>query len=245
VARLWRAHHAPLPHVPGATVELEPAEAHHVARVLRLGAGASLAVFDGAGREWLATIESSEGGRVRVRLQAELVAPVEPPLEVSLFQSLDRTDRLEWVIQKATEIGVAAVYVLATARSRRQARAEKLSGRWRRIAVEAAKQCGRRRVPSVELRPELPDPGPGTVALVADPDPHAPPLAALCAGPPPARVWIAVGPEGGFSADEVAGWGRRGWLAVRLGPRLLRADTAGAVAAAIVLHRWADLGSGR
>ena len=241
MARLWRVHQAELPDEAGATVELPEAETHHVQRVLRLQAGDALGVFDGAGTEWRAVIEAADGGRVRVRLDRRLDHEVEATLEIVLYQGLCRADRMEWLVQKATELGVAVVRPLAGAATGPLTLGDRRLERLRRIALEATKQSGRRRIPAIEPVPALPRPAAdGVLALLLDPGPDAEPLDCVCArvGRRPRSVWIAVGPEGGF--DDPA---PPGWRVARLGPRTLRSETAGLVAASILLHLWGDLGA--
>jgi 16S rRNA (uracil1498-N3)-methyltransferase len=243
MARLWRAFHPSLAASAGSVVELSAEESHHVARVLRLRAGERIRLFDGVDTEWEAVIEDSSPGVVRVRLEEECREPVEPRLEVSLFQGLCRSDRMEQVIQRCTEIGVAAIHPVGTRRAEGGPPGPKRLRRWRRIAVEAAKQSGRRRVPTVEPcdGPPLTD-GDDLLAILLDPAGETPPLGEILAGRPVRRVWLAVGPESGLDPEEVSLWCATGWRRAGLGPRTLRAETAGPVAASIVLHRWGDLG---
>jgi 16S rRNA (uracil1498-N3)-methyltransferase len=246
MARLWRAYRASLPSLVGARVELGSEESHHIRRVLRLDVGEAIAIFDAGGREWLATIAEAESECVVVQLVREVHRDVEPRIDVSLYQGLGRSQQVEWVIQKATEIGVSAVHPLRTRRGERFPVRPQRVERWRRIAVESCKQCGRCRVPRVDCCDELPAAEPGSLALVLDPGRAAPPLAARLdrfdQAKPPARVLLACGPEAGFDDDEVADWCGAGWRRAGLGPRILRTETAGVVAATIVLSRWADLG---
>jgi 16S rRNA (uracil1498-N3)-methyltransferase len=240
--RQWRVHHPALPVEPDATIELSPAESHHVHRVLRLRTGDGLWVFDGRGRERPGVIEGGGAGGVRVRLEEEVERQVEAPLEITLFQALCRPDRMEWVIQKATEIGVATVHPFPTERAEGRAPTAGRLERWRRIAIEACKQSGRCRIPGVEPLEGLPDPPPGRTAILLDGGPRAGALGEVLSRSKLGGVWIAVGPESGFTADEVAHATEKGWQSARLGPRTLRTETAGLVAASIVLHRWGDLG---
>lgn len=239
--RLWRALHESLPAEVGAIVELDADESHHVLRVLRLRAGEPLALFDGQGAEWRATLLTGAGARASVRLDAPIVEPeVEPVLCVTLYQALLKPDRMDWVIQKATELGVLGLSGFVTERSEpaRTSRPE----RWRRIAVEAAKQSLRRRLPVLEAAAELPAAPPGTAAFILDPR-SALPLGAGFPGGFPRAVWIASGPQGGFTPEEIERARAAGYEPVALGPRVLRADTAGVVAVAIAMHRWGDLGA--
>jgi 16S rRNA (uracil1498-N3)-methyltransferase len=244
MARRWRAWH-PGGGGPGSDVRLGDEEAHHVVRVLRLRAGEPLAIFDGAGREWEGTIVEARGGSVLVRLGDERTDTVEPSLPLTLVQGLSRPDRVEWALEKATEVGVRAIVLATCARSDGPPPSPSRLGRWRRIVLEAAKQSGRRRLP------ELVDPSPLRDAVAPLQGlrivlrPGAPPLAETLAGVAPEAAALAVGPEGGFEEAEVALLGEAGWKPASLGPRVLRTETAGPVAAALVLHRWGDLGSAK
>ncbi len=239
MARLWRAFHDGTPPRGGERLELSPAESHHVRRVLRLRAGEPLTIFDGSGREWRATLLEPRGERAEVAVGAEVGGAVEPALDVHLYQGLCRPALLEWVIQKATEIGVAAISPLETERAERaRPRAERL----RRVAVEACKQSGRRRLPRTEFCTEPPPAPDSILALVLDPGARERPLAGYLGTPVPDAVWLLSGPEAGLSSQEVERWERQGWRRASLGPRTLRAETAGVVGVSIVLHHWGDLG---
>jgi 16S rRNA (uracil1498-N3)-methyltransferase len=228
---------------PREAIVLDRAESKHVARVLRLGPGDAVSVFDGRGREWEGVLESVGEREVRVRLGAERTSAVEPPLDVVLFQALCRHDRMEWVIQKATEVGVAEIRPFRSERVEGPAPSGSRLERWRRIAVEACKQSGRRRVPEIRASDGLPpSPPEGITALALDGGAGSVPIGERLASEPPAGVWLAVGPEGGFSPSDRARLEAGGWVRVGLGPRTLRTETAGVVAAGILLHAWADLG---
>ena len=234
----FRAYHAALPGSAGATVQLDPVESHHVARVLRRRPGERIDVFDGAGREWACVIEGGGQRGLVVRLVDEITHPVEAPLPVVLFQAC-RPERLDWVVQKATEVGVAEIRPLGAPGS---GRAGERLGRLGRIAVEACKQCGRRTLPRIEAASQLPPAPPGVLALLLDERPDAPPIDGVLGERAPAAVWLAVGPEAGFPDEQVERALEAGFRRAGLGPRTLRTETAGIVAAAIVLHRLGDLG---
>jgi 16S rRNA (uracil1498-N3)-methyltransferase len=243
MARVWRAHH---PGAAGSGTELALSrdEAHHVSRVLRLREGEPLAVFDGRGREWEGTLARVDRDTVRVRLGAERTSPVDPDLEVVLFQAVCRPERVEWLLEKGPEVGVAAVRLVRPARAEAPEPSPSRMARWRKVLLEACKQSGRRKVPELAGPDDLPlPPLPGVVALVLDPGAPAS-FAAALEGPRPPALWLAVGPEGGWTRGDVALLEGAGWGRASLGPRVLRTETAGVVATALALHAWGDLGPG-
>lgn len=227
--------------VPGLCTDLDHEESHHVARVLRLRAGDALAVFDGRGGEWDATVEDIARDRVSIAIGAARAGVPEPSLRVTLFQALVRPERMEWVLQKGTEIGVTSFRIVAAERSEAQTPSPTRLDRYRRVVMEACKQSGRRRLPEISEGSLEPPPA-GILALILTGSAETATLGARLRGSPPEETWIAIGPEGGFTDDEIATCAGSGWRAASLGPRTLRTETAGAVAAAIVLHRWGDLG---
>lgn len=225
----------------GARIALGREESSHLCRVLRLSAGARLAVFDGAGREWEAVLEVADPGAAVVLLGPEIEGPVDPVLPVTILQGLCRPERVEWVLQKGTEVGVSRFVLVRGARSEGPDPSPARLARWEKILAEACRQSGRRAVPMLEGPVAAPVPVPaGALGLLLDPSGR--PLASLLDDAPPGPVAIAVGPEGGFETDETEAWAANGWRATGLGPRVLRTETAGVVAASIVLHRFGDLG---
>jgi 16S rRNA (uracil1498-N3)-methyltransferase len=240
--RIRRVHHPTVPGT-GSVIVLDPDETHHVVRVLRLRSGDRLSVFDGRGREWEAVLLSADGPGATVRATSELTGRVDPVLPVTLFQALSRPERMEFLIQKGTEVGLAAIRPFTAHRSEAGDPSSDRLRRYRRVALEAAKQSGRRSIPEVaDPIAALPAPPDGVRAFLLDGGAGSRPLAEHAGHPRPAAVWLAVGPEGGFEPDEAAALEGSGWRRVRLGPRTLRTETAGIVAAALVLHVWDDLG---
>jgi 16S rRNA (uracil1498-N3)-methyltransferase len=225
----------------GDRVDLDPEESHHVARVLRLKAGEPLQLFDGKGGAWAATIQEIARDRVSVVIGAALHGEVEPDLRVVLYQAMTRPEKIEWVLQKGTEIGVAEFRLIVSDRVEAPPPSPTRQARYERIVMEACKQSGRRRLPCVAAG-TIDTPRDGVLAIVLAFGADVPPLGRVLAGPRVPEAWIAVGPEGGFSEAELAQLSASGWRAASLGPRVLRTETAGAVAAAIVLHAWGDLG---
>jgi 16S rRNA (uracil1498-N3)-methyltransferase len=244
MSRLPRIWHPGVPG-PGARVELDAGEAHHAFRVLRLRAGDPLEVFDGRGRGWDAQVIRSERGGVSVRIGERRIDPVDSALVVRLVQARVRPERLEWALQKGTEIGLSSFLVVPSGRSEGPAPSPARRERWGRVVLEACKQSGRRRLPELLEAAALPSVPASVLALVLHGAPGSPPLGEYLAGPVPAEVWLAVGPEGGYGEEELEAFESAGWRRASLGPRVLRTETAGPVAGALVLHAWGDLGRSR
>jgi len=231
---------------PGARVTLDGAPAAHLLRVLRLGAGDEVTLFNGDGSDHAARIVSAGRGTVEAEVGARTSARAESPLAVTLVQGIARGDRMDFVVQKATELGVAAIVPVATARSvvklDRATRARKLA-HWRGIAIAACEQSGRARLPAIgEPRPladVLAVQPPAGLRLALAPD--APrPLAGAAQGA--AAVEILVGPEGGLEDAELGAAQAAGFLACGLGPRVLRSETAAIAALAVLQAVAGDLG---
>ena len=244
-------------------VVVRGADALHILRVLRMSEGDQFVALDGRGGAWVAEIESHSrpvAGREASligRIVAEACLAPEPSCKVTLYQSIPRGDKMEFIIQKCTEVGVHSIVPFVSERTvvRLGERSGARVDRWRRIAREAAEQCGRLVVPAVSDVCRLDDiqPAPDSRLLVlweASAGPRL--LDALSAasgtdggglsGTHDLRVGIVVGPEGGLSEAEVDTLRERGGVAVSLGPRILRTETAGMIAAALVLCRSGDLG---
>jgi 16S rRNA (uracil1498-N3)-methyltransferase len=203
-------------------------------------------LFNGLGGEFRAQILSVERRGVRVRIGMHEAIERESPVRLTLLQSITRGEKMDFVIQKATELGVGAIVAFSAERSVVRLDDEahrKRREHWRAIAVSACEQCGRNRIPVVELAENLAAAMTRTDAdecrLVLDPDAEQP-LSML-----PARassIAVLVGPEGGFGVDELALAHDRGFIARRLGPRVLRADTAPLAALAVIQSLIGDLG---
>jgi len=231
----------------GREVSLGGELAHRLARVLRLAPGDRVVLADGSGREFEVELTAVSQRSVSAVVVAEAVAPPEPALELVLYQSLIRGQRFELVLEKGTELGVSRFVPLVSERS--QVRPERESGRaerWRRIVLEAAEQCGRGRPPTVEPPSSLSEAlaaAPGLRLLPWEGE-RAQGLRSLLRGPGerPAAVSLFIGPEGGFSQEEVEVARKHGAAVVTLGRRILRSETAGIVAAALVMHELGELG---
>jgi 16S rRNA (uracil1498-N3)-methyltransferase len=220
----------------GATLTLPDIAAAHLTRVLRLGVGDDCILFDGRGGEYPARIEAVTKREVRVQVRAHDAVERESPLRVLLLQGLARGERMDLVVQKATELGVAAIRPVHTLHSGVKldaTQAERKLAHWRSVAVSACEQCQRNRVP------ELLAPLPLDRALVEAPaglrlvlslgaeGAPAPPLSRAVARPVDGWITVLVGPEGGLAEAEEALARHAGFTAVSLGPRVLRTETAG------------------
>jgi len=233
------------PLITGGEVMLAEAAAYHVSRVLRLRAGAPLVLFDGTGTDYRAEIAAVEGDRVRVTVGERTAGLRESPLAITLVQAVSRGERMDWTLQKATELGVRRIQPVLSARSvvrldERQA-ASKLR-HWRAIVAGACEQCGRSVLPEVhpplELSRHLAQSQPAGRRLVLSPNG---PASLVGLSSTSTRVELLIGPEGGLDDGELEAAGRAGFAPVRLGPRVLRTETAGIVALAVLQALWGDL----
>jgi len=233
--------------IEGVEVSLQPELARRLATVLRLKRGDRVVLADGRGRDCEVEITALTPRSALATVVLERASPPEPRLELVLYQSLLRPQRFELVLEKGTELGVSRFVPLVSARA--QVKAEgglQRAQRWRRIVTEAAEQCGRGCVPAVD-RPlafaEAVRTAPGLRLLPWEGKrsrglrPYLRGLKSI-----PEVVSLFIGPEGGFADEEAALARETGCVAVSLGPRVLRSETAGIVAAALVMHELGELG---
>ena len=226
----------------GGEVALPEALAHHALRVLRLRDGEVVVLFDGAGGEVEARL-AVRGKAVFAQLGEARALERESPLRIVLVQALASGDKMDWVVQKAVELGAHAVQPVQAERSVLRLageRADKRVAHWQQVAVAACEQCGRNRVPEIRpLQALAPWLGAHRDALNYV---LAPGGAAGFADEPEPKdvVHLLVGPEGGWSEVEIAAFDAAGCRRVRLGPRVLRTETAGLAAVAALQARWGD-----
>ena len=228
---------------PNATLSLPEDAAHHAARVLRLQEGDAVVLFDGRGGEYEARLSLPGRGQVEARTGARSDIERESTLAVTLVQAVSSSEKMDFTIQKAVELGVAAIQPVLTAKSvvRLSAeREEKKLTRWRRVAIAACEQCGRNRVPGIgeAMTVEAYSRIPGSASLRLLLSPQGDSGLKEVQGKIGHAVTLAVGPEAGFSDEEERLLGHAGFLAVRLGPRILRTETA-ALAALAALNALA------
>jgi 16S rRNA (uracil1498-N3)-methyltransferase len=230
---------------PGAHVELTADATHHALKVLRVGAGDTAILFDGRGGQWRATPAPGRQEPARHAGQLRRCIDREPPLDLTLVQALPASDKMDFVVQKAVELGVRRIQPVAAKRSVIRLsgeRAERRVEHWRNIAIAACEQSGRNRVPAVAPILDLPQ----YLGMAAQENG----LRLVCApgvavrlrdlAPAEAPISLLVGPEGGFEEGEILAARAAGFHAIGLGPRVLRTETAGLGAVAAMMALWGD-----
>ena len=242
--RLTRCH-VDLPLRPDSEIVLPERAAHHLARVLRLREGDACVLFNGDGHDCDARLLSIGKREVRAEILSARAVDNESPLRIALLQGIARGEKMDLILQKATELGVATIVPVSGERTEVRLdadRAEKRLAHWRSVVESACEQSGRTRVPSVAAPAGL-EAASRTLAeglrLVLDPQGgHR--LEDLVA-PADGSACIAIGPEGGWSPRDRATLQAAGFTGLRLGPRVLRTETAGLAAIAALLARFGDL----
>lgn len=238
--------HIDVPLAPGTDLTLPEGAAVHLARVLRLTIGDEFVVFNGDGHDYAARIVAQDKRQLRVVVSAARSVDNESPLRLTLLQAVARGEKMDLILQKATELGIAAIAPLWSQRSEVKLdgdRAEKRLAHWRGVVVSACEQCGRARVPvvaaPVPLATALGALPAGGLRLILDPEGE------LALGTldreAAAGIVLAVGPEGGWSPADRTQLQGAGFHGLRLGPRILRTETAGLAAIAALQSRLGDL----
>jgi 16S rRNA (uracil1498-N3)-methyltransferase len=238
--RLTRVH-VPAPLAPGALVELPAGPAQHLVRVLRLAPGAPLTAFNGEGGEFDAAIEGVQRSAVTVRLGLHHAIERESPLNITLLQGIARGEKMDLILQKATELGVSRIVPLTTLRSTVRLTGDTATRKqehWQAVVTSACEQCGRNRVPTVApptaLTQAVQAASPG-LNLVLAPDAGAEGPGALLARHGVEQlplITLLIGPEGGLDVTEISAARQAGFVSCRLGPRVLRTETAALAALA-------------
>ncbi len=230
----------------GAEIELSGDQSRYLAKVLRARAGDALRVFNGDGPEWPARVHSIGKNRVILKLGDSVDANTESPLKIHLVQGVSRGERMDFVVQKATELGVKRITPVLTEYGVVKLagdRAEKRREHWQKVAASACEQSGRTRLPLIDAPMPLKNffgdkPASVDAELILAPG-AAKPLAGIPV--PQTKVCILIGPEGGFSDIEYDDAGAAGFTAVSLGPRILRTESAAPAALAVLQSLWGDL----
>lgn len=234
-------------------VEITGDDAHHIQRVLRMRDGDAVEVVDGTGQEYPGTLVDVDSKVVRVRLGEPRRSRGEPAYEITLFQGLPKSDKMDWVVQKAAEIGITQVVPVTMERSVTTLNAAKAVGRvgrWQRIALSAAQQAARGRVPSIcdlatltgALHQWRTDASDGLLLVPWEEEQVLGIKAILRQDPVPKQIGIVIGPEGGLTQDEIELCRAVGGRACTLGPRILRTETAGTVVAGLILYELGEMG---
>lgn len=224
------------------TVELPKETSHYLSRVLRLPVDAQLRVFNGQGGEYLARISAASKSAMSLAIGEFDATDNSSPLHIHLGISLSKGERMDFVIQKATELGVAEISLLNSERTEVKLKGERLEKRvehWRKVSISACEQCGSNRVPVIHPPVNLTqwlDNRDEPIKLIMQPGTNQPFQQSK-----PATVALLVGPEGGFSELEVQAANNASFNSISLGPRILRTETAPLVAISILQHHWGDL----
>lgn len=226
-------------------ISLPKASAHHAARVLRLSIGDAVTLFNGSGDEWAASISHIDRRAVDVHVHHAVSVERESPLRITLAQGISSGERMDYTLQKAVELGITAIQPIACARSVVKLsgeRADKRRSHWQNLVIAACEQCGRNRIPEVAAIASL-------MSWLGQPDSTATQLMfapeadhTLHNLPRPADpIIMLAGPEGGFAPHEYAAALAAGFIPMRLGPRVLRTETAALAALAAMQTLWGDL----
>ena len=230
----------------GAELRLGERQARYLGRVLRLVSGDTVQVFNGTDGEWTATIERFGKNEAILILKDPVVNEAESPLRLHLVQGISRGERMDFVVQKATEIGAKRITPVLTDHGvvkLDSRRAGKRRDHWQRVAESACEQCGRFRPPLIDMPSRLNDwfgsaRDRDSTELVLKPDA---PDGLSDAGSPQTKLCLLIGPEGGFSDREYDDADVAGFRAVSIGPRILRTETAAVAALAIAQQLWGDI----
>ncbi len=239
--------HVDEPLSPGVTVLLPEQAGEHVARVLRMERGQALILFNGDGREYDAQLVTLAKRAVTAEVTATREISRESPLSLTLVQGIARGEKMDWILQKATELGVTRIVPVMTERTEvklDEERAQRRMAHWTQIIAMACEQCGRTELPQLDPPQKL------TAFLVQLGDDTATRLALLPTGETslhglselPQGAVLVVGPEGGFSGHDELALRQAGFTGLRLGPRILRTETAGIAALAALQAMAGDLG---
>jgi len=228
--------------VSGSRITLSGEDVRHVAAVLRMQTGDELLLCDGQGTEYVVKITQADRTEIHTEIvstsKREIIAP-----HITLGQGLPKSDKMDWIVQKATELGVASIVPLVTERTIVKVKdEEKRLSRWQKICREASMQSNRPDIPKIEtIRPfsdflRTPSPEPGTLLLLPWEEGTEPIKTVLRQHPEARNIVVLIGPEGGFSKAEASLAAERGFHPVSLGPNILRTETAAVAVLAMVLY---------
>jgi len=241
--------YVPQPRLEKGMLKVEGEEVKHIRKVLRLTEGDEITVFDGLGKEFEGTIVEEGLSSVVIRVKSVYPSKRDSPLEVTLAQSLLKGEKMDYLIQKATELGVKEIIPFLSSRSvplLEKSKKLKRHHRWERIAIEASKQCGRGVVPMIEFLQDysemLQKASPNALRLILSEREGIKLKETLERSKEKKKIFFVIGPEGGFSQGEVDEAKRAGFIPVTLGKRILRAETASLCFLSIVQYEQGDIG---
>lgn len=241
ISRIYQA----VPLSSGQMLRLDEKASHHLARVLRARVGDGVTLFNGMGGEYAAEIKHIDKKGVDVLVQAFVEREVESPIELYLAQGIARGEKMDFIVQKAVELGVTKIFPLSTERSNVRLdkdREEKRLQHWQAVAISACEQSGRNRIPAVMPPMSLPDYlGQIQVSQGFVLSPHVNTPLSISSVPVGQSVAVLIGPEGGLSDAEVVMAQELGYQALQLGSRVLRTETATIAALAILQARFGDM----
>jgi len=232
------------------SVTLPRDEAEHLTRVMRVGIGDTVAVFDGRGHEFLAKVATAFAREVRVQLVSRIEPAAEAAVPLTLVQAVLKGDKMDEVVRDAVMLGIAAIQPIVTKRTETTVAAlmrGAKTDRWRRVAIASVKQSRRAVLPPIQMpltiETLLDEPAPSLRLMLVEPGAAAEveTLSALQKQPPPADAAVLIGPEGGWTEQECAAAHERGVRLVTLGQRTLRADAVAVAAIAVLQFLWGDL----
>jgi 16S rRNA (uracil1498-N3)-methyltransferase len=241
--------YVPQPQIENGVLKVEGEEVKHIRKVLRLKAGDEILVFDGLGKEFEGTIAEEGLSSVVIRIKNVYSSKRDSPLEVTLAQSLLKGEKMDYLIQKATELGVEEIIPFLSSRSiplLEKSKRIRRHQRWERIAIEASKQCGRGVIPEIESLQDysgmLQKASPNALRLILWEREGAKLKEILERSKERKRIFCVIGPEGGFSGGEVDEAKGVGFIPVTLGRRILRAETASLCFLSILQYEQGDMG---
>ncbi len=241
--------YVPKPQIEEGMLRVEGSEVRHIRRVLRLRAGDEIVIFDGSGKEYHGFIVDEGLSFVLIRIDHISSSKKESHLEITLAQSLLKGEKMDTLIQKATELGVKEIIPFFSSRSvplAEKTKSQKRHHRWERIVIGASKQCGRGMVPEIGLPRDysemLQAVSPNSLRLILW-EREGIRLKEVLGGPKgKKKVFFIVGPEGGLTQEEVAQAKGKGFIPVNFGERIMRSETASLCLLSILQYEWGDIG---
>jgi 16S rRNA (uracil1498-N3)-methyltransferase len=241
--------YVPQPRIEKGILEIVGDEVKHIRRVLRLKVGDGLTVFDGSGKEYDGTIVEAKTSSIVIHVQSTLSSTRESPLSITLAQSLLKGEKMDYLVQKATELGVKQIIPFFSSRSvplLEMSKKVKRHHRWERIAIEASKQCGREVIPRIEPLQDyfhvFRSTSQESLRIILCEKEGRRLKEILGESKERKEIFFVVGPEGGLSEEEVEYAVGKGCIPVTLGKRVLRAETASLSLLSLLQYEWGDIG---